>query len=542
MRLRFGIGVSGRFLVATFLGGSALAACSDAPAPFDATTATVADVQSALRDGRVTCREIARQVSARIDAVDDAGPRLNALLETNPALDADAAALDAAYAAGGPVGPLHCVPLAVKDNYGTGDRMRTTAASLTMGEFVAPEDAFSVAKLRAAGALLVAKANMDEFAFGATGYSSRGGQTVDAYLGTRIPGGSSGGSAVAVASGMAVLATGSDTSGSIRIPAGIASLVGVKPTLGLIGRTGIVPASKFLDVGGPLARSVTDAALMLGAMTGVDPGDPATAASLGRSYDDYTPFLDANGLDGARLGVLRAALDEPLSGQNADVDAAFVRSLEAMAARGATFTDTSLPAVLAGDDVLAMLRAFVNGQFPRELDEYLATVGSAAPIRDARDLLAAADARGPEVVKNLETLRDAIESPPASPAELDAALALRARLHDAIVAIMDEAGVEALTFPTLLCPATPLPGVVDPGYACASAPPMPFSFGQAFGGEPIILASLADLPEITVPAGYTADGAPIGISFLGRAFDEPTLLRLAYAYEQATRARRAPGY
>jgi len=318
MGLRIGIGVSGRLLVATLLCASTPAACSDAPAPFDVTTATVADVQSALRDGRVTCREIARQVSARIDAVDDAGPRLNALLETSPDLDADAAALDAAYAAGGPVGPLHCVPLAVKDNYGTGDRMRTTAASLTMGAFVAPEDAFSVAKLRAAGALLVAKANMDELAFGATGYSSRGGQTVDAYLGNRIPGGSSGGSAVAVASGMAVLATGSDTAGSIRIPAAIASLVGVKPTLGLIGRTGIVPASKFLDVGGPLARSVTDAALMLGAMTGVDPGDPATEASAGRSYDDYTPFLDANGLDGARLGVLRAALDEPLSGQNAD--------------------------------------------------------------------------------------------------------------------------------------------------------------------------------------------------------------------------------
>jgi len=546
MRLRFGIGESGRRarrLTATLCCASVIAACSDASSPaFDVTTATVADVQSALRDGRVTCREIARQVRSRIAAVDDAGPRLNAVLETNPDLDVAAAALDAAYAASGPVGPLHCVPLAVKDNYGTGDRMRTTAASLTMGDFTAPEDAFSIAKLRAAGALLIAKVNMDEFAFGATGYSSRGGQTVDAYLGNRIPGGSSGASAVAVASGMAVIATGSDTAGSIRIPAALNSTVGVKPTLGLIGRTGIVPASEYLDVGGPIARTVTDAALMLGAMTGIDPGDDATKASAGRSYDDYTPFLDASGLDGARVGVLRSALDEPLSGQNADVDAAFAASLDTMAARGAILGDTVLPPVLVGEEVVATLGAFVNGEFPRELDAYLATTGRDAPLRDARDLLAAASALGPEVVKNLSTMRSAIESPPATDAELDAALALRARLRDALVAIMDDANVEALTFPTLLCPATPLPGVVDPGYLCASAPPMPFSFGQAFGGEPIILASLAGLPEITVPAGYTADGAPIGISFFGRAFSEPTLLRLAYAYEQATLARRAPGY
>ena len=522
---------------------AALAACSDAEVPpaFDVATASVADVRAALAEGRTTCRAIARQVAARVAEVDDAGPALNAVIEVNPDLDRDAAELDRAFAAGGPVGPLHCVPLAVKDNYDTGDRMRTTAGSLTMGDSVTPDDAFQIAKLRAAGALLIGKVNMDEFAFGVAGYSSRGGQTLDAYRRTRIPGGSSGGSAVAVAAGLAVLGTGTDTGGSVRIPATFNSLVGIKPTLGLLGRTGIIPASRFLDVPGPLARDVSDAAIALGVMTGLDPGDPETERSIGRSTDDYTPWLDANGLDGARLAVLRQTFGADLFAQNADVDAAFAAALDAVAARGATLVDPVVVAnVLTDDDLLQILITLANDQFAGEIRDYLASEAPLAAVRDAREIAAAARALGPDVVKNLGNLVYACDAEPATDDELEHALALRARLADAILAALDGAGADALVFPTFLCPPSPLPGVVDPTYVCASAPPMPFPFGVTYGGEPILMASIAGLPEITVPAGYTADGAPIGISFLGRAFSEGTLIRLAYAYEQATLLRRPP--
>lgn len=519
-----------------------LAACSDAgQPPFDVARASVSDVREALAAGRTTCREIARQVVARIAATDHAGPALNAVLEIDPDLDKQAAELDRAYAAGGPVGALHCVPVAVKDNYDTGDRMRTTAGSLVMGDSRTPADASSIARLRAAGALLVAKVNMDEFAFGVSGYSSRGGQTLDAYRRERIPGGSSGGSAVAVAAGMAVAATGTDTAGSIRIPATFNSLVGIKPTLGLVGRSGIVPASRFLDVPGPLARDVSDAAILLGAMAGSDAGDPDTARGIGLARDDYTPFLDPSGLDGAHLAVLRETFGERLSGQNDDVDAAFATALDAMAARGATLVDPVVVAdVLSGDEVLQILITLANDQFAGEIGEYLTTYAPDAPVRSASDIARAVRALGPDVVRNIVNLTAACDAAAPGEDEMAHALALRARLASAVLAALDESGADALVFPTFLCPATPLPGVVDPTYACASAPPMPFGFGEAYGGEPILMASIAGLPEITVPMGYTIDGAPIGLSFLGRAFDEGTLIRLAYAYEQATGLRRDP--
>jgi amidase len=521
-----------------------LVGCSDTrQTTFDVTSASVTEVGAALADGRTTCRDIARQVAERIAAVDDGGPALNAVIELDPDLESTAAALDRAYAASGPVGPLHCVPLAVKDNYDTGDRMRTTAGSLTMGDSITPEDAFSIAKLRAAGALLIGKVNMDEFAFGVSGYGSRGGQTLDAYRRNRIPGGSSGGSAVAVAAGMAVLATGSDTAGSIRIPAAFNSLVGIKPTLGLIGRSGIVPASRFLDVPGPLARDVSGATIMLGALTGVDPGDPETERSVGHASDDYTPFLDASGLDGARLAVLRETFGVELRGENADVDDAFARALDVAAARGATLVDPVVVArVLTDDEVLEVLITLANDQFAGEIATYLATYAPLAAVRDARDIASAARALGPDVVKNLTNLTSACDAAPPSQEKLERALALRARLADAILGALDDTGADALMFPTFLCPPSPLPGVVDPTYQCASAPPMPFPFGVTYGGDPILMASIAGLPEITVPAGYSADGAPIGVSFLGRAFSEGTLIRLAYAFEQATQLRRPPDF
>jgi amidase len=530
-------------LVSALVATLALAGCSDDANDFDIAEATVADVQAALASGGFRCRDVVQRSLDRIAATDDAGPSVNALLVVNADALAVADEIDAATAAGVAPGPLHCVPLIVKDNFGTGDDLRTTAGSLTMGDFVAPEDAFVVARLRAAGAVFVAKSNMDEWAFGVSGYSSRGGQTRNSYKLDRIPGGSSGGSAAAVAAGMAVLATGSDTAGSIRIPGSFNGLVGIKPTLGLLGRSGIIPASENLDVPGPLARTVTDAAIMLGVMTGVDPGDPASASCAACGPTDYRPSLDVEGLRGARIAVLREALGTQLGGQNADVDASLERSLATLAARGATLSDpVAISADIADDELVDVIVVLGSEVFPGNLNTYLATDGAAAPIRDFSDLVDASRALGPDVVRNLSTFEQIAAAPPPTPDEVAAARRTQAELTSAIVAALDEAGADALVFPTLLCPATPIGGVVDPGYECASAPPMPFDFGVSYGGDPIVMASIAGLPEITVPAGFTKDGLPIGISFLGRPFSEATLIRLAYAFEQATLVRRPPRF
>jgi Asp-tRNA(Asn)/Glu-tRNA(Gln) amidotransferase A subunit family amidase len=498
--------------------------------------ATIADVEAALASGRVTCRELVQRSLDRIAAIDDDGPRLNAILETN----ADALAIaDALDAAGGPVGPLHCVPLVVKDNFGTGDAMRTTAASLTMGDFVAPADAFVAAKLRAAGAVFVAKSNMDEWAFGVSGYSSRGGQTLDAYKLDRIPGGSSGGSAVAVAAGMAILATGSDTAGSVRIPAAFNSLVGIKPTLGLLGRSGIIPASENLDVPGPLARTVADAAKMLGVMTGVDPDDPATAASAGRSQSDYTPSLVADGLRGARVGVLREIMGVPAAGGNPDVDAAFASALAAIERLGADLVDpVAVAPAVEEEELLRALGTIGSKTFPPDLNGYLAGYGATAPLESFDDLLAASRALGPEVVRNLPTFEGIAAEPPPTAEEVAAAEEVRARYTAAVLAALDGAGAEALVFPTLVCPPGPLPDVVDPDFRCDEPP----AGLDLLRGAPPLMASVGGLPEIAVPAGFTADGLPISVSFLGRPFSEATLIRLAHSFEQATRARRPPRF
>lgn len=521
------------------------AACgrSPAPEPFRLEEATVASVRNALREGSVNCREITQQALARIDALNVKGPALRAVLETNPDALRLADELDRRYAQSGPVGPLHCVPLLVKDNYNTGDAMATTGGSLILQGFRAPSDAFTIARLRAAGALPVAKTHMDELAQGAVGYGSRGGQMLNAHRLTRIPGGSSGGSAIGVATGMAVLATGSDTGGSIRIPAALNGVVGIKPTLGLVGRTGIIPSSSMFDVAGPITRTVADAAAMLGVMTGIDPGDPDTQASAGRFETDYTPYLDANGLSGARLGVLTTFSGEPLTGLNADVDTALAEALGTLGARGAALRQgLGVPSVAPEEELIGALVKLALGRMDEELHEYFTTYGH-PNLRSLADVVAQARVIGKDKVKILDKLEESLAYPKPTPAEWTDALAVREKLRAAAIRTMNDAQVDALVFVTMTCPATPLPGIVDPGYACKEATkPMPFQFGQGFGGGAIIMASMTGLPEITVPAGFTQDGVPIAISFFGRPFSEATLIRLAYAYEQASRKRRAPTF
>lgn len=504
--------------------------------------ATIESVRTALLLGRETCRSITQQSLDRIDALNQRGPTLKAVLETNREALAIADALDTAYRATGPVGPLHCVPLLVKDNFNTGDTLSTTAGSLSMQEFKAPADAFAVAKLRAAGAVLLGKTNMDEWAMGASGYGSRGGQVLNAHRLNRSPGGSSGGSAVGVAAGMGVIATGSDTGGSIRIPASLNGVVGIKPTLGLIGRTGMVPSSSQLDVVGPITRSVTDAAIMLGVMTGVDPQDPATSSSVGRFQSDYTTFLDRRGLSGVRVGTLKSFTGLPLSGANAESDAAFSEATATMAALGAGVVPAlSVPMVASDEETLAALGTLANGRFRASIEAYFRQSRHPS-LRTADDMLTRAREQKPGVVKNLKALENSVLNPVATDAEWATAQALRSRMMAAVLKTMDDAKVDALVFLTMTCPSTPLEGVIDPLFQCRDATAMPFEFAALFGGEAILMASFTGFPEITVPSGFTKDGLPIAVSFFGRPFSEGTLIRLAYAYEQASQKLRPPAF
>lgn len=510
------------------------AGCGGSSGDFQVQDASVDELRAAIVSGRISCREATRQTLARIEALNRQGPMLRAVIEVQADALSMADELDRRQRVGSPLGPLHCVPLLVKDNFNTGDGLATTAGSLVMDEYKAPADAVPVARLRAAGALPVAKTNMDEWASGAFGYSSRGGQTLNAHRLNRIPGGSSGGSAVGVAAGLGMLATGSDTGGSIRIPSAVNGVVGIKPTMGRVARTGVIPSSSALDVVGPIARSVADAALMLGILSGQDADDPASA---GRGPVDFRPALDAQGLRGARIGVLTAFSDQPLAGANAEFDAALARALEVLQSRGAVLVPgLTVPPVANDDELLAMVRTLALARFREEIEGYLSTYRHPT-LRSLDDVVNRSRALGPDVMRNLAALEAGAQYKYSQP-EWDAAQARRTQLVAAVNRTMDEAGVDALVFLTLTCPATPLPGVVDPGFQCRGAAPMPYTYGTAFGGEAILMASLTGLPEITVPAGHTRDGVPIAVSFFGRAFDEATLIRLAYAYEQATRLRR----
>ena len=510
---------------------------------FQVDETTIAKVEAAFKNHTLTCHQLVETYLERIALFNHSGPAINPIIDTNPDALAIADSLDAAFKQSGPVGPLHCVPTLLKDNNNTGDLLPTRAGSLTMDDFTASADAFAIAKLRAAGALILGKTNMDEWAFGGSGYSSRGGQTLNPYRLDRVPGGSSGGSAVAMSANLGLISTGTDTGGSIRIPSAFDGVVGIKPTRGLVGRSGIVPGSHYTDVIGPITRTVADAATMLGPMTGIDPDDPDSAASAGHSFADYTQFLDRDGLNGAHISVFQSIDGTPLSGDNADVDATLQHVLSVIQQRGATIVaPTDLNTNLDDNDFQILADDLVTGQFGTDVAQYFLNFAPTAPVQSVADIVAASENLGSNVVKNLDQLQGT-DRPPPTPEQLAAALAIQQTLTDAINDAMDSAGADALVFPTILCPATPLGGVAkDDGYQCKEADPLPLPFGKVYGILVTPIASLSGCPEITVPAGFTKDGLPIAVSFFGRAWSEPTLVRLAYAFEQATHARRPPKF
>jgi amidase len=497
---------------------------------FDLDEATIADLQQRMQSGQDTARSIVEKYLARIDAIDRSGPGLHSVLETNPDALATADRLDAERKASGPRGPLHGIPVLLKDNIATADRMMTTAGSLALAGAAPPKDAFIVDRLRRAGAIILGKTNLSEWAnfrstHSTSGWSGRGGLTRNPYALDRSASGSSSGSGAATAANLAAVAVGTETDGSIVSPSNVNGLVGIKPTLGLLSRAGIVPIAHSQDTAGPMARTVADAATLLGAMIGADADDAATRDSATKGAPDYTMFLDRNGLKGARIGVVR----NRLFGSSPAADRIAEDAIADMKRQGAIIIDpANIPTLGKFDDTEFDVLLY---EFKSDLDKYLSGLGPAAPVHSLRDVMAFNDTHPGEELPwfGQEIMAMAAEKGPLSEAKYVAELTRNHRLSRAmgIDAVMTAHKLDALVAPT----GGPswLTDLVNGDGGTASAP------------GPSTVTSVAGYPHITVPAGFV-HGLPVGISFFGRAWTEPTLIRLAYAYEQATRHRRPPAF
>jgi amidase len=490
--------------------------------------ATIASLQDGMTSGRLTARSIAEQYLARIEALNRQGPELRAIIETNPDALQIADQLDAERRAGKTRGPLHGIPIALKDNIDTHDRMTTTAGSLALEGSIPPQDSFVAQKLRDAGAVLLAKANMSEWAYwrgmkATSGWSARGGQCRNPYALDRNPCGSSSGSGTAAAANLVALTIGTETGGSIMCPSSINGVVGIKPTVGLWSRSGIIPISHSQDSAGPMARTVRDAAIALGAACGVDPRDGATSASAGKFHADYTTFLDPAGVKGARLGIARS-----FSGFDDRVWRVFDEAVAALKAAGAEIVD---PANLPQNaDVFQELPTTVlNYEFKANINRYFQSLGPAAKVKSLTELIAFNEANRdremPYFGQERLVISEATTSLDAPDYRKAVATIQRATRADGIDALMDRHRLDAIVAPTM-GPAWPTDHVLG---------------DRLDGGSSAGPAAIAGYPDISVPMGFVS-GLPVGISFFGRAWSEPTLVRIAYAYEQATKVRQAPKY
>lgn len=479
---------------------------------FELLEATIPELQAALAAGSVTSRDLIAMYLARIDAYDQRGPALNAISAINGSALAEADALDAERRAKGPRGPLHGIPLIVKDNYETA-KMQTAGGSRALAGWVPATDAVLVKKLRDAGAIVLAKSNMHEFAYGITTLGSLFGQTRNPYALGRNPGGSSGGTGAAIGANFAAAGMGSDTCGSIRIPASHNSLVGIRGTQGLASRSGIIPLSSTQDIGGPLGRTVTDVAIVLDAIVGYDPADPQTAASVGHAPKSYTDSLQLAGLGGARIGLLTALFGtDPADAEVATVVRAAVNQMKA---QGAEVVEVTIPGL--NELLQDRMRGFlVLGQdFKFDLNAYLAARPT-APVRTLEEVLASG-----KYHPAIETLlRNAQGVQSRDTKEYLEHVVKRDTLRQAILKAMADHRVDVLAYPTIRRKANVI--------------------GEAQLGTNCHLSANSGLPALVVPAGFTPDGLPVGVELLGRAWSEPQLIKLAYAYEQATRHRRPP--
>jgi amidase len=487
---------------------------------------TILELQQQMDAGALTARALAELYLERIETLDQNGPRLNAVIEVNPDALSIADALDAERRANGPRGPLHGIPVLLKDNVDTADKMWTTAGSLALAGSIAAQDAAVAHKLREAGAVILGKANLSEWAnFRSTrstsGWSSRGGQTRNPYALDRNPCGSSSGSAVAVAANLCAAAIGTETDGSIICPSHTNGIVGLKPTVGLVSRAGIVPIAHSQDTAGPMARTVADAAIVLGALAGVDGRDPATEGSKGKSHSDYTRFLDADGLRGARIGVARHYF-----GFDPRVDRIVESCIAEMARLGAEIVDPA--EVETAGDLGATEMEVLLYEFKADLDAYLSRLGPEVAVHSLAEVVAFNEAHHETVMPYFgqeRMLAALAKGPLTEPAYLDA-LAANHRLArtEGIDATLAKHDLDAIVAPSG-APACLIDWIRGDQSSRGSSSP----------------AAVAGYPNITVPAGYVF-GLPVGLSFYAGAYQEPTLLRLAYAFEQATRVRQPPGF
>ena len=493
---------------------------------FELEETTVTRLQEAMRSGRLSSHSITQMYLNRIQELDRRGPALRAIIEVNPDALSEAERLDEERREGHVRGPLHGIPVVLKDNIDSADRMTTTAGSLALEGSIAVRDSQVASRLREAGAVLLAKGNLSEWAnFRSTrsssGWSGRGGQCRNPYDLSRNPCGSSSGSAVSVSANLAPLSIGTETNGSIVCPAGVCGIVGIKPTVGLVGRSGIIPISHTQDSAGPMARTVADAALLLGALTGIDPRDSVTQGSRGKSYGDYTPFLDWRGLKGARIGVVRQFF-----GSHPAVHESMERSLDLLQREGAELIDgVELPGRDQTGRAPLTLMLF---EFKAGLNAYLSNLGPSAPLKSLQEIIAFNEEHKAVEMPYFgqELFIQAQEKGPLTDPEYLEALETTLRLsrEEGIDKVMDEHDLDALVAPT-----------GGPAWKTD------LLNGDPSGGGSSSPAARAGYPNITVPAGNVR-GLPIGISFFGKAWSEPRLLRIAYAFEQSAHARIVPRF
>jgi len=482
------------------------------PAPviefFEVHELSILDLQSALSSGRVTSRRLVESYLARIQAYDQAGPRLNAILMINPRAREDADALDRERADNKVRGPLHGIPVLIKDNYDTAD-MPTSGGALGLATLQPSADAFQVRKLRDAGAVILGKTTMHELAAGITTISSLTGQTRNPYDLYRVPGGSSGGTGAAIGASFAAAGMGSDTCGSIRIPAANQNLVGLRGTHGLSSRSGVMPLSSTQDIAGPLARSVTDLAIMLDATVGPDTNDKITAEGAPHIPKSYRDGLSTDGLKGARIGVLRALWGN--APEDEEVAGIVRKALDGFKAQGADVVDVSVP----GLDDLLRESSVIGDEFKFDLAAYLAKIPN-APVKSLGEILD----RGLNHAELDATFRLRNQPEKRETEHYRQAMIKRRALRAAVLATLEELRIDALAYPTLRR--------------------KPALIGEAQGGTNCQLSATTGLPAIAMPAGFSTDGLPIALELLGGAWEEAKLLKYAYASEQATKPRRPP--
>jgi amidase len=505
---------------------NAVTADDRAAASFELAELGITELQEAMSAGKLSAVAIAEKYLARIEAIDKQGPTLRSVLEVNPDALAIAAEMDRERKAKGPRGPLHGIPLLIKDNIDTADRMATTAGSLALVGAKPAKDAFIVRRLREAGAVILGKTNLSEWANirssnSSSGWSARGGQTRNPYALDRNPSGSSSGSGVAVAANLCAVAVGTETDGSIVSPSATNGIVGIKPTVGLASRSGIIPISHTQDTPGPMARTVRDAAILLGAMTGVDADDEATTASKEKVAPDYTKFLDPNGLKGARIGVVRRYF-----GFHDAVDRVCHEALGAMQHAGATLIDPAdIETIGKFDEQELSVLLF---ELKADLNAYLARLGRAAKVHSLQDVIRFNEDHRKEEMPffGQDLFLKAEAKGPLTDAEYRDALekCILLSRKEGIDAVMDKHKLDALVAPT-----------GGPAWLTDLVA------GDHVTGGSSTAAAVARYPSITVPAGFIS-GLPVGLSFFGRAWSEPTLLKLAYAFEQITKVRKPPRF